>query len=1017
MELNLILSGVGGQGILTNAKVLSIAALKKSLNLKQAEVHGMSQRGGAVQSHLRLADHEISSDLIPFGDAHMVLSVEPLEVLRYLQYLREDGVVVSSTNAFVNIPNYPAIEQVLERIAHFPRHILLDANRISKLAGSGRAANIVLLGAASHYLPVEPAQLETAVGELFASKGPKIVEMNTKAFKMGRNAAVAYREALERGLAPANVRNWLDTLTAEQLADDDGIDLADLDTLANNEQLSGAEADAFETILTNAYASGRKQLFEHEVYQLIELVGAIAPPRYVFVEKDATIRDTLVDHFPGDKVVLKLVSKDIVHKTEAGAVVFVPRDQEVIQREIARLYRTHQDKDIAGVLIVEFVEQRTTGFGSELFVGVRATREFGPVIAAGLGGVDTEYLARKMQPGAAVAKALASDTTAEEFLELFRATAAYEVLAGQTRGHERVVSDGELLRCFRAFILIARRFCTDRGDTGPDLGELEVNPFTFRQNALVPLDGRARLATAIATPAPRPIEKINNLIAPKTIAVAGVSAKNPNSFGRVILRNVKSCGFKLDNLLAIKPGETEIDGVKCVDSVAAAGRDIDMLVLAVPADQLPAEIDKLTEAGNVKSVILVPGGVGETEGSDELAEATRAAILRARQSANGGPVFVGPNSMGVQSRIGGYDTFFIPKAKLDNRMEAPARRVALLSQSGAFIITRLSNLLSLDPAVALSIGNQIDLTLADYVRALAQRDELDVLGIYAEGFNDTDGLEFVRAVGEAVDAGKVVVFYKAGRTESGRSAAAGHTAAVAGDYDVCRAALTMAGALVADSFQEFEQLVSLATALHAKPVRGLRIGALSNAGFETVGMADNTTGPSFALTLPTLADTTRESLQTTLAQHKLDKLVNARNPLDVTPMASDAAYEDCTRVFLQANEIDAAIVSCVPLSPALLTTAEEIADNNSLAQRLPRVFAEIDKPLVANIDCGSQYDPLANALQAAGVPVFRSADQAMRVLGRYLNLRSPAAPLASAEADANSVAATTATPEPATQRA
>ena len=188
-----------------------------------------------------------------------------------------------------------------------------------------------------------------------------------------------------------------------------------------------------------------------------------------------------------------------------------------------------------GVLVVEYVERVRPGFGNELFVGIRATREFGPVIAAGLGGIDTEYLAAKMKPGLAVAKAIAIDTTAEEFLDLFRKTAAYEILSGKARGHRRIVSDGELLRCFRAFLLLAQRFCVDRGDEGPDVAELEVNPFAFRQQRLVPLDGRGRLEAAARAPPPPPRRQV---AAPpraaSRIAVLGVSS-TPCNFGRIIL--------------------------------------------------------------------------------------------------------------------------------------------------------------------------------------------------------------------------------------------------------------------------------------------------------------------------------------------------------------------------------------------------------------------------------------------------------------------------------------------------
>ena len=199
MQQNIILAGVGGQGILTIAKAISIAALRRGLTLKQAEVHGMSQRGGAVQSHLRLSDQELFSDLIPLAQADLVISVEPLESLRYVQYLRSEGVIISSTNPVVNIDNYPAIEQVLERVAEFPRHVLLDADGLAKKAGSLRAANIVALGAASLYLELDAADLEAAVAEMFGAKGPDVVETNRRAFRIGRNAAMAYREGVSRG--------------------------------------------------------------------------------------------------------------------------------------------------------------------------------------------------------------------------------------------------------------------------------------------------------------------------------------------------------------------------------------------------------------------------------------------------------------------------------------------------------------------------------------------------------------------------------------------------------------------------------------------------------------------------------------------------------------------------------------------------------------------------------------------------------------------------------------------------
>lgn len=984
MEQNLILAGVGGQGILTIARAISIAAMRRNLYLKQAEVHGMAQRGGAVQSHLRLADHELFSDLIPAGQADIIFSVEPLESLRYVQYLKSDGVMIVSTNAFVNIENYPAIEEVLDQIATHPRHVLLDADGLAKAAGSIRAANIVTLGAGSLFLELDPDDLEEAVAEMFASKGDKMVGVNRRAFRLGRNAAAAYRDGLQRGGTSRAVRSWIDTLSAEELAKDEPPAppaFEEVDLLES--RLTGAEATAFERTLLRAYEEGRRPLYEHEVYMLVELIGAISPPRYVFVPKGGMIAPEALKQFPGQRVVLKLVSQDVIHKTDADGLVFAPKEYETVRRELDRLVARHPGARIEGTLVVEFVERTQAGFGNELFVGVRATREFGPVIAAGLGGIDTEYLATKMRPGVAVAKACALDTSAEEFLELFSRTAAYDVLAGRARGHRRIVSDGELLRCFRAFISLARHFCIDRGAEGPDVAELEVNPFAFRQQRMIPLDGRGRLGTAAKRPPARDLDKVRRLFEPRAIGVLGVSGTSMN-FGRIILNNVKNCGFATERLHVVKENERQIDGITCVPTVADLPEPVDMLVIAAPAPAMPQIVQEVIAGGKVGAAIMIPGGTGETEGSEEIEKRLRAAIAAGREQEGGGPVFLGPNCMGIQSRPGHYDTFFVPHSKLDTRWSAPARRVALISQSGAFIVSRLSNLETLDPALAVSLGNQIDLSIADLVRTVGEREDIDVIGVYAEGFNNYDGLDFVRAVRAVSVAGKTVVFYKAGRTPSGRSAAAGHTASVAGDYDVCLAAAANAGALVVETFKEFEQLVVLATALHAKRVGGLRLGAISNAGYETVGMADTTIGEGYHVEMATLSDASRQRLAEVLAAHKLDKLVNARNPLDLTPMASDQAYEDCVRVMLESPDVDAIVASLVPLTPAMLTTPDEIAEAGSLVQRLPKLLAQADKPVIVSIDSGGLYEPMVKALRAAGVPVFRSCDQAVHALGRYL---------------------------------
>lgn len=189
MKTNIILAGVGGQGILTIAAVLDTAALDCNLNIKQSEVHGMSQRGGAVQSHVRISDKEIFSDLIPQGKADIIISVEPMELLRYLPFLKKGGHLVTDSNPFVNIVNYPEMDALYAEIKSQQNSILIDAKKIAKDLGNARATNIVLLGAASSLLPLSDESLKKAIKTLFERKGERIVNKNLEAFEKGKEIA------------------------------------------------------------------------------------------------------------------------------------------------------------------------------------------------------------------------------------------------------------------------------------------------------------------------------------------------------------------------------------------------------------------------------------------------------------------------------------------------------------------------------------------------------------------------------------------------------------------------------------------------------------------------------------------------------------------------------------------------------------------------------------------------------------------------------------------------------------
>lgn len=187
MKTDIILAGVGGQGILSVATILGVAALNQGLNIKQAEVHGMSQRGGEVQSDLRISSDKISSDLIPSGKADLIVSLEPMEALRYVHRLSPDGWIVTSTAPFVNISNYPEMEKIEEELKAAGNVVAFDMEAVAKEIASPRSSNMVLLGAASPFIDMPAEDMEAAISKVFAAKGDGIVMQNIEAFRAGRN--------------------------------------------------------------------------------------------------------------------------------------------------------------------------------------------------------------------------------------------------------------------------------------------------------------------------------------------------------------------------------------------------------------------------------------------------------------------------------------------------------------------------------------------------------------------------------------------------------------------------------------------------------------------------------------------------------------------------------------------------------------------------------------------------------------------------------------------------------------
>ncbi len=775
-------------------------------------------------------------------------------------------------------------------------------------------------------------------------------------------------------------------------------------------------------LFENARKDNRSFLFEYEVYDLIHHIGSETPPAYMMLPKNVRLDKKQLQEFPGEKVVMKIISPYILHKSDIGGVRIIDKDADEVLSALRRMshetsesftemlqhkkypvpngllglkgeeLQTAVADSIEGVLLCQYMHPDSHEFGNELLVSLRRTREFGTILSAGLGGTDTELYAQRFRKGQAVVAASTEMVNGQEFFQLFQETVSYKKLAGLTRGQERIVTNEQLLECFSALIEIGRYFSPCNPEAPFVIDELEINPFAFSNYLMMPLDGLCSFSSTQPPIPPRPVHKIDQLLHPRHIGIVGVSSKVKN-IGRIIMDNILAMDFPQNKLTLIHPSATRIGPLATIADLRLLPHRLDMLILAMGGEAVPQMITDVIEENHAESVVLIPGGFGNLTGQERLLIDLLRNIDKQREKTDTGPVILGGNSLGVLSHPGAYDSLFIPISKLPRKIGDYRRKSALVSQSGAYMITRMSKLSFLDPAYAISIGNQMDLTAGDFLHYFKDIDDLETLAFYIEGFTDLDGLSFSQAVTEAIQQGKEVILYKAGRTPEGKTAMSGHTSSIAGDYMVCDSCIGQAGAFVAETFSEFEGLLRLSRALHGKKITGNCLAAVSNAGYEAVGIADNILGEDYSLSLAELSVGTVSILQDIVTHAKLQSLVSVVNPIDVTPMATEEVYTEIIRCLLDDKAIDVVIVAIVPLTPILHTLPDEhISDDpmeneQDIVGEIGKLNKQSQKPLVLVVDSGSLYDHMANGLEESGLPVFRSADQAVRVLGKYVRTR------------------------------
>ena len=748
--------------------------------------------------------------------------------------------------------------------------------------------------------------------------------------------------------------------------------------MKNNEDLNKTQFLHIEKILEDAYLDRRNVLFEHEVYAILSELG-LKPPTHIIVRDQKDITKNILSLFSNNRIVLKAVSSEITHKKNAGAISIVYKDLDFIKYTFSKMMRNLQRDGytIDAILITEYIEY-SKDLGNEILLGFRESEAFGPVISFSKGGTDAEHFAKNFSPPNLILAPI-NRNWAQALLESTKIHKKY-IQEGNTDYIDKIINAGikfsNLVCYFSNFFESQSKFV---------IKEFEVNPFIFDyDDNFIAIDGFAKFyekEKKIISTTIKPKESLTPFFEPNGIAILGISSTDNNKAGNIILKNLINIGREDVFCTNIKGGTLNIDDktFKLYKSILDIERNIDLAIITVPAESTLQVVQECVKKG-VKAIILIPGGFSELNKNIETEKQIKELVERNNIR------LIGPNCLGIvyagTNASKGMNTFFIPEEKfkinLDTKKE---KNVAILSQSGALGITEIYNLRhAISPKVIVSYGNQLDVDPSDLAQYFEDDPMVDILGFYIEGFKKGAGRKFFNTTSKSK---KPIIVYKAGRTEIGKRAAQSHTASIAGEYEVAKAAMKQAGLIVADSMIDHGDFIKTFALLHDFKVTGKSVVVVTNAGYEKTYAADN-------LGELTLAKLDKKTL------HELEKVlpsfVKADPLLDLTAMASDELFEQCIDTMLKSNSVDAMLISIVPQAIVIHTTDEEIETyKQNIVARIINLVQKYKKPTVASINVVSgsdaAYNKIGQLLDSGGVPTFLTAERAMICLNEFIKYR------------------------------
>jgi acyl-CoA synthetase (NDP forming) len=706
----------------------------------------------------------------------------------------------------------------------------------------------------------------------------------------------------------------------------------------------------------NQASSSAGFLHEGACYGLLARAGLHSPRHGWFGES--------LPFSPGESVVVKGIAKGLWHKSELGAVRFLTFENEALAF-IAKDMQTRVEAEgyaWIGAMVCERIAMATSpGLPTEAFAAL-TKGEGGWTCVLGLGGMQADALG-VLAPPLRWPLAFVSPAIALEELE---AHLLGRVWLGTLRGTQALTTRSRLLAFLEGL------WATAELAEAEGLELLELNPVALDPNGDPrPLDGVGRSASPRDARLSPPSGFLQALKAPKRIAVAGVSSKSDGA-GRIIIENLRKAQLPEGDLIIIRPGETCFLELPCIPDVAALLKaPVDLLVLALPAVVAMESIEALIAQGGGASVVaLVAGGLGDGADTDGLGERLKQALNEARRDGRWTPALLGPNFLGHVVPAQGINTTFIPADKWTP--PAGGGSLALLSQSGAFLLSRLSTNPNLRLGLAVALGNQLDLRLPDLLHALETDPAIRSVAAYVEGYapGDLEATAFIAA--RMKQAGRPLMIYRAGRTEAGLVAAASHTGALAGDRDLEMALLARAGVKIAPTIAAFDAALAW---LGAFPdLKPGPVAVLTNAGFESVAAGDLMGG---AFPPASLSEKDVTSLREILRIHALENLVSPNLPLDITPMADEAAYRAIAGLLL-GGDAKILLVGLVPFTRKL--ELEDCQRATAFARDLKIQAEQKGKVVGLVVDAGASYEPMRKSLAASGLPVFTRMEDALEGL-------------------------------------